>query len=362
MSNDLIRTRIGFLPVAGPEDPGQLLRMRGVAAAGDFEVRSGVRSRFFAGTRTCLRDQPGILHFDWIDRYHVGRSRWVTLAKIAAFFLDVQIVRRIFRCPIVWTLHNLRAHEPSPAARWTPRIQRYFARNASLIRVFSPGAVARACATLRVERSKIRVVPEGDFSKYYPNTVTSAEARTRLGLAADDFVLLWLGSIRPYKGLHELIAAFRETARPHWRLVIAGKPFIPSYAAEIAALGQSDSRIRLHPHFIPENELQVFYNAADVVVLPFTEVENSGSVCMAMSFRKAVVAPDLGVIGERLHRQKELVYASGGLVAALAKLASLPAARLTAIGEANFAEITSYKWENLAAVFRELAATPAVSQ
>jgi len=350
--------RICVLPVAGNEDPGQLLRMEGWRRTGRFEVVHGVHARFFAGTRTCLKFHPDILYFDWIARYVSGRNTLVTLAKRLAFFIDLKVVTKIFRRPVVWTLHNLRSHENFEDGGWEARMQRYFARQASFIRVFSESSVARACATLEVDASRIRVVPEGDFSRYYPNNIASAEARARLGLAADEFVLLWLGSIRPYKGLHELIDIFRQTAGPRWRLVIAGKPFIESYATEIATLAAKDARIQLHSRFISENELQTFYNAADAVVLPFAEVENSGSVCVAMGFRKAVVAPDLGVMRERLHRQRELVYAPGGLADALRRLAAMPAARVAEIGEANFAEVTSYQWESLVGVFQELETRP----
>jgi glycosyltransferase involved in cell wall biosynthesis len=234
-------------------------------------------------------------------------------------------------------------------------LQRYFARHATLIRVFSEGALERAQQLLGVERQKLRVVPVGNYIDYYPNQISPAAARAQLGLQPGGFVLLWLGSIRPYKGLHELIEAFRRVAQPHWRLIIAGKPFIESYAKEIAALAQTDSRIQFHGRFIPENKLQVFYNAADVVTLPFVEVENTSSLVVAMGFRKPVLAPDLGVIGERLCHQPELVYEPGGLEKALGMLPALTPARIAQIGELNYEEIRRYTWGDMTRIFAELA-------
>lgn len=52
-------------------------------------------------------------------------------------------------------------------------------------------------------------------------------------------------------------------------------------------------RIHLHARRIPDEELQLFYNAADVVVLPFKQILTSGSLVLAMSFGKAVVTPHL---------------------------------------------------------------------
>ncbi len=353
MNNPAKMTRIAVLPVAGTEDPGQLLRIAGWRKTGRYEVVNGVNTRFFAGTLTCLKFRPKLLYFDWIDRYLFGRTPWITCLKRVAFAIDVKIMTKVFRRPIVWTVHNLRGHENLNDKGDETKWLRYFARHASIIRVFSQSSVPRVCAVTGAEPAKIRVVPEGDFTHYYPNTVTALVARTRLGVGRDEFVLLWLGSIRPYKGLHELISTFRQIGQPHWRLVIAGRPFIREYAKEIEEYAKGDPRIQWHARFIPEDELQIFYNAADAVVLPFAEVENSGSICVAMGFRKAVVAPDLGVIAERLHRQRELVYEPGGLAGALQRAAALSGAQLAQFGEDNFKEVASYGWERLAPAFEE---------
>jgi len=352
---DKSKRRICVLPVAGKEDPTQMLMMQAVDQGGCFELRHGVQTRFFAATRTCLKYHPDFLYFDWISRYCVGRTRLVTLVKLVAFWLDVQIVTKIFRRPIVWSLHNLQSHEQSANSRWEMPMQRYFARHCQIIRVFSDAAVDRAQHQLGVNRSKLRVLPVGNYIDYYPNQISMADARLKLGLAQGDFVLLWLGSIRPYKGLHELVEAFRRVAQPHWRLVIAGKPFVKSYAKEIEALAQTDSRIQFHGRFIGEEELQVYYNAANVVTLPFVEVENTSSLVVAMGFRKPVLAPNLGVIGERLCHQPELVYEAGGLEGALQKLSELSLERIAKIGELNSAEICRYSWCDMAKIFAELS-------
>jgi len=335
-----------------------MLRMQGLEKSGKYEAVHGVHARFFAATRTCLRFHPRVLHFDWIDRYIVGRSRWITVIKSIAFRLDVQIVRFVFKCPIVWTIHNLRPHENWAAAS-AERLQRYFARQATLLRVFSKDAIQRASAAFGVSAGKIRVVPEGDHTMVYPNAITRRTARAQLGLADGEFVLLWLGSIRPYKGLHELVEVFRTIAKPNWRLVIAGKPYLPEYANEIAKLVGRDPQITLHARFIPVEEMQVFYNAADVVVLPFAEVENTSSLCVAMGFKKPVVAPSLGVVTERLRHQPELVYNPGDLAKTLGKLESFSQGTLDDIGEANFKEVTSYRVEKFATLFDEIVGVSA---
>ncbi len=60
--------------------------------------------------------------------------------------------------------------------------------------------------------------------------------------------------------------------------------------------------------FIENDELQYFYKAANVVVLPFNKVENSGSVILAMGFKKTVIAPKMGVLQKRLKKQNDFLY------------------------------------------------------
>jgi len=345
------KIHVCFLPVAGKDCPHQWLTMAGAAQNGRYEIRHGVQARFFPGVRTCLKYRPNILYFDWIEGYYGGRFWLITLAKMVSFLIDVQIVTKIFRRPIVWTIHNLRSHEQRLPDAWERFMQRYFARHATRIRVFARDSIERVIARLGVDRDKLCVIPEGNYIDYYPNKISGSAARARLDLGTDDFVLLWLGSIRPYKGLQELIEAFKKIAGPEWRLIIAGKPYIKSYAKDIIELARTDGRIHLHTRFIPEDELQVFYNAADAVVLPFAEIENSASLNVAMGFRKAVVAPKLGVVAERLCRQPELVYEPDALVGTLQKLAALAPTRLVEIGQANFEEVSKYKWTDLVKLF-----------
>jgi len=351
--NSLVpRQRVCFLPVAGIECPHQLLTMKGLAEDGRFEVRHGVNARFFPCMRTWLRDRPDRFYFDWIDRFHSGRNSLLTLVKSVTFCIDVLMATKILRRPVYWTVHNLHSHEGTASNRRELYMQKFFARHATRIRVFSNGAIGRVSARLGVEPAKLLALPEGSYMDYYPNEISPALARQKLNIPRDQLVLLWLGHIRPYKGLAELIEAFRQVARPNWRLIIAGKPYIEAYANEVAGQVRGNAQIAFYPRFIAEAELQVFFNAADAVVLPFTDIENSASLTMSMGFQKPVVAPNLGVIGERLRGQPELVYWPGGLAGTLEKLAAMPAARLAEIGLANAAEVQRHNWKEIAGLFQ----------
>jgi glycosyltransferase involved in cell wall biosynthesis len=111
-------------------------------------------------------------------------------------------------------------------------------------------------------------------------------------------VLLLLGVIRPYKNAEALIEAFRDRPDDNLRLVVAGKPDTDDYANTLKILAHGDPRIVFHFAFVADNDLQIFLNAADAVVIPFKKATNSGSVALALSFARPVAVSDLPVFRE----------------------------------------------------------------
>jgi glycosyltransferase involved in cell wall biosynthesis len=115
---------------------------------------------------------------------------------------------------------------------------------------------------------------------------------------------LFFGNVRPYKNVPLLIEAFRAVshAQRDVQLVIAGQPGRMMEVDELQRLAAADSRVRLALEFIPDEKVPLYMGAADVVVLPFNSILNSGSVFLALSFNRAVLAPRLGALPEIQHR------------------------------------------------------------
>jgi glycosyltransferase involved in cell wall biosynthesis len=146
---------------------------------------------------------------------------------------------------------------------------------------------------------------------YNPATIhepTRTAARRQLKVAEDSFLFLYFGQLRNYKGIPHLIESFGRLAEEHVRLIIAGKPFNNAIASEIEKLGASDPRIRSVCNFIPEKDINVYMGAADVVVLPFTNVLTSGSLLLAMSHGKAVIVPAVGCVPEDVDERSGFLY------------------------------------------------------
>jgi glycosyltransferase involved in cell wall biosynthesis len=156
-----------------------------------------------------------------------------------------------------------------------------------------------------VHERAISVIPYGINNAVPETDLTSDEAKRRLGIRDGERTILFFGAIRPYKGLEYLITAFQgiAAARPDYRLIIAGEPKRGSeeYVAEIqrAINGTLDRRRIIQKlQFIPDEETELYFKAADLLVLPYTEIFQSGILMWGLSFGLPVVAADVGSFRE----------------------------------------------------------------
>jgi glycosyltransferase involved in cell wall biosynthesis len=236
-----------------------------------------------------------------------GLRRWIEPALNAAPVFDrrrQRFLERFFDAladykarggRLVYTVHNLAQHEGEGGAVEAAAMRR-------LLGLADGLHVHAAYMADEVERISsvppIAVIPHGHYIDAYPNTISRAAARHALELPltvnhSPLTVYLFLGLIRPYKGLDELLPAFRSLPHPNAALLIAGRPRPSDYAARLAAQAGEDPRVVLHPHFVPNDEVQGWMNAADAVALPYRQITTSGAAMLAWSFGKPVIAPAL---------------------------------------------------------------------
>lgn len=142
----------------------------------------------------------------------------------------------------------------------------------------------------------ISIIPHGNY-KSYVNQVSKKTARRSLGLSDKSEILLFFGQIKDVKGLDLLIDALAlvKKKKPEVILVIAGKTWktgFSKYRQRIVERGLDESVVA-HVRYIPDECVDDYYCSADVVVLPYKKIYQSGVLLMAMSYGKAVVASDL---------------------------------------------------------------------
>lgn len=156
-----------------------------------------------------------------------------------------------------------------------------------------------------VKEPAVSVIPFGVNNAVPDTELTPAEAKQRLGVGEGEKAILFFGALRPSKGLEYLVAAFQLLASKHpdYRLIIAGerKKGTERYVDAIrSTIGQdvSSGRVIQAIQYIPDADTEVYFKAADVVVLPYTSIFQSGVLFLAYSFGLPVIATNVGSFEE----------------------------------------------------------------
>ena len=208
-------------------------------------------------------------------------------------------VRR--RAPVVMTIHNVRTHERIRWDDWT-LWRCYAAADAVVVHTKRAAEVTRERLSAR---ARIELVHHGDAGflqgERRPDRLA---ARAALGLPSHTRLVLAFGAIRPYKGLHGVIAALPEVRRRlgDVRLVIAGPLLVGTeveYREAIHRTGVDDAVI-FRPGYVPAGEVAAYFAAADVAVFNYRDITDSGSLRLACDLGTPVVATAVGSFREFL--------------------------------------------------------------
>ena len=216
---------------------------------------------------------------------------------------------------VVFTAHNVNAGKRDQNDSWLNRLTLKIQYSLSdHVFVHTDGMKNEMISEFSIPEEKISVIPFG-INSTVPNTsLSSSEAKRQLGISRGDRTLLFFGNIAPYKGLEYLIAAFDELLKKDrgYRLLIVGKPkraetYWNQVRHSIASSGIGDRLIQ-KIEYVPDEETELYFKAADVLVLPYTRIFQSGVLFLAYNFGLPVVAADVGDLRE------EIIEGQTGLV------------------------------------------------
>jgi glycosyltransferase involved in cell wall biosynthesis len=261
-----------------------------------LEALGGVKVDEY-GWRRLLRRRYEVWHLHWPEGHLNDRSAALALRRTTS---ELSLIRwaRARGTRIVWTIHNLRAHEG-----YHPALEAVFWRDfighldghISLSRASQAEALARFP---RLASLPGFVIPHGHYRTSYPAPLNRAEARRALGIDELATVIALVGYVRDYKNVPRLLEAFRELRGENLVLLVAGESKSPELSTRIREAAAADPRIRLDLRFLDEEQVHRYLSAADLVALPYRDVLNSGSAILALSLDRPVLAPDAASIVE----------------------------------------------------------------
>jgi D-inositol-3-phosphate glycosyltransferase len=278
--------------------PGlRFLNLRGDQRPDASLTRKAARvSRFYAKLiRYAATAKPKIFHILWNNKF---------------LFFDRTLLTLYYKLlgkRVILTLHNVnvgkRDSMDSPLNRFSLGIQY---RLADHFFVHTEKMKHELMQDFAVEDARIKVIPFGINNAVSQTSLTPSEAKTRLGIRHDKRTILFFGNIAPYKGLEILINAFQQIGTRHddFQLIIAGRPKgSERYWIAIQESIEKDiqsGRVLMRSDYIPDDETEIFFKAADVLVLPYRHVYQSGVLFLGYSFGLPVIAADVGSLRDEI--------------------------------------------------------------
>lgn len=233
-------------------------------------IREGLKLR---------RSAPDVVVFTW----------WIWVWAVPYRVIAALLPRRT---RVIVQCHNATDKEP---ARWKSWLNRWMLRRGDAIVVHAAAEQQAVRLQLgegaRVVRS---FLPVHELGGEIPDR---EEARCRLGVSGP--AALFFGHVRPFKGLDIALEAW-SLMESRATLLVAGEVWWNDeamYRQQVRELGL-DERVRLELRFIPDDEVALWFAAADVVVVPYRREAQSGVALTAFHFARPVIATEVGGVPE----------------------------------------------------------------
>jgi len=247
---------------------------------------------YIAIFKYAARTDAKVFHILWLNRVVLDRLLLVTYFKL-------------LRKTLLFTAHNVDIEErdgrPSRIGRWTLR---FMYHRMDHVFVHTRKMKVQLEQDFDVRSDDVTVIPFGLNTVIPASRLTRDAARKQLGIAVAERILLFFGNITPYKGVEYLVRALAILKRRgvSVRLIVAGRvkdrrsaDYQAGLSKLVEELGVASSIIA-KSEFIPDNEVGMYFNAADVCILPYTTVFQSGVLFLSYGFGCPVVVTDVGSV------------------------------------------------------------------
>lgn len=234
--------------------------------------------------------------------YDVLHTEWYILSPVDYFF--IKNFKAKYGVKYIATVHDI-----------LPFNEKFYDMNyhgklydlADSIILQAPINMQRFAELFPNDKNKTLLIPHGhmlDYVEYFD----SFKARDILNIPEDKTVFLFFGQIKKVKGVDILLKAILELKkeREDFFVIIAGNVWKADFreCQEIIDDNNLTNILYTDIRYIPDEEIKYFYSAADVCVLPYTDVYQSGVIQLAYGYKKAVVSSNLPAFTQFVHDEE----------------------------------------------------------
>jgi len=277
--------------------------LRFVNAHGDMDSGKPLHSKVLRVLREYVRliryvartDSP-ILHILWHNKFKLFDQTLLT-----AYY-------KVLGKKLLFTAHNVDIGERDGKGGFlSTGSLRIMYRMMDHIFVHTAKMKAQLERDFRVPGGKVTVIPFGMNTVPPRSELTRSDARKRLGIGADEKVALFFGNIAPYKGLEYLVEALgvlKNQGSDSLKLLVAGSikgrqalPYWKSIEDLIEERGLK-ARVRTEIRYLRDDEIEVFFKSADVCVLPYVYISQTGVLFLSYRYGVPAVVTDAGSMSE----------------------------------------------------------------
>jgi beta-1,4-mannosyltransferase len=279
-----------------------------------------------------------VIHVHWTNR--IAQSARDEAAAHAAvdLFRDTVLSAKQRGVKLLWTVHNRVPHE----TRWFElerTLSQFIADTADRIIVMSPSTVEVVSDVVTLPPKKIFSLPHPSYQGIYA-PADPQRSRDELGVPAELPTALFFGQMRAYKGVATFLAAagIATAGGAELGLLLAGRT-TDEERERIEKLLPDDVPVVRHHEFVADKDVARWFGAADIVVLPYTDILNSGSIHLAATLGLPVAIPNIPQLVEQFS-DKDWVHfydAEDGAADLARLLADLPRIRQAPNSSQQFA-------------------------
>jgi D-inositol-3-phosphate glycosyltransferase len=247
-----------------------------------------------------------IFHILWLNKF---------------IFFDCTILNIYFKImgkKIIYTAHNINTKKRDGSDNFINKVSLKFLYSfVDHILVHTKKSKKELCQDFRTKENKITVIPFPLNSTVKDSGIKSESAKKILKLKNDEIALLFFGKIAPYKGVEVLLDALKIVIDRGFnaKAILAGeikfnngyKKFLENKIVE----NNIEKNVIMRWEFIPDKEIEIYFKAADAIVLPYKFIYQSGPLFLAYNFGLPVISTDVGSFREDIVDGKTGFLAQG---------------------------------------------------